>query len=122
MKKIIEKIIKIRNPHFQFDEGVDIVVIISLMVKTLVMFIRPLKYLLMGKNYLFVFMGTGVKIFNTRKVKLGKWVKLEDGVFLGGLGKGNLEIGERSGIGAYSRVEISKCFINLGASHQKLLR
>ena len=114
MKKVIEKIIKLRNSNFKFDDAVDMRMILALLSKTLMMFLRPIKYFVYGNNYLFTFMGKGVTIFNSNKVKLGKWVKIDDGVLLGGLGKGNLEIGERSGIGAYSRVEISQSFNNIG--------
>ena len=114
MKSIIEKIIKRRNAQFKFDDEVDIWVIISLLIKTCFMFLRPIKYLLIGRNYLFSFFGSGVKIFNSKRVKLGKWVKIDDGVLLGGLGKGLLEIGNNSGIGAHSRIEISQSFNNLG--------
>lgn len=115
MKGFLEKIIRKRNPLFKFDEEVDLGVIISLMVSTIIMFLRPLRYLFYGQNYLFSFMGSGVKIFNAKKVKLGRWVKINDHVFLGGLGKGYLEIGNNSGIGAFSRIEISQSFNNVGA-------
>lgn len=114
MKKLIEKIIQLRNSNFQFDSAVDMRMIMALLTKTIIMFLRPVKYFIYGRNYLFSFMGKGVTIFNCNKVKLGKWVKIDDGVLLGGLGKGYLEIGERSGIGAYSRVEISQSFNNIG--------
>lgn len=119
MKRILEKIIRKRNPLFKFDEEIDLGVILSLIITTAFMFFRPVKYLFYGRNYLFSFMGTGVKIFNTKRVKLGKWVKLNDYVFLGGLGKGFLEIGNNSGIGAFSRIEISQSFNNIG-SHIKI--
>ena len=98
MKKVIEKLIQLRNSNFSFDSEVDIRMILSLMFKTIFMGLRPLKYFVYGRNYMFSFIGKSVTISYAHKVKLGKWVKIEEGVLLGGLGKGYLEIGERSGI------------------------
>lgn len=60
------------------------------------------------------FFGKRVSIFNIAQVKLGKWVVIHEGVYLSALGKGTLSIGNNSGIGAYSRVEISQSFHDLG--------
>ena len=114
MKKLIERIIQMRNPSFEFDKEISTGVILSLMFKMVAMSLRPLVYLAIGRFYVFRFFGKGVKLFNSRKIKLGKWVKIDDYVLLGALGKGYLEIGSNSGIGAISSMEISQSFNNLG--------
>ena len=77
--------------------------------------IRSLRLLFFLKIPRFLFLGKGVTFLNIHKIKLGKWVKLDDYVLLSGFGKGLLSIGDRSGIGAFSRVEISTSFNNIGS-------
>jgi len=114
VKKLLQKIIRIRNSEFTFDDDITLGLILMLVCRTTISAIRPLRYLLLGRNYLFSFFGRGVKLFHTKNIKLGKWVKIDDYVFLSGLGRGHLTIGDNSGIGAFSRVEICQSFNNLG--------
>lgn len=116
MKKLLEKIIRFRNPHFKFDEVITSSMILELIWDKLWMLVRSFSYhLIRLKKPGLYFFGTGVSFYNYSNIQLGKWVKLEDQVFLNALGKGQLIIGSNSGIGAYSRVEISQSFNNLGS-------
>ncbi|NNC96172.1 MAG: acyltransferase, partial [Chitinophagales bacterium] len=47
-------------------------------------------------------------------ISFGSWVKLEDYVYLGALGKGKLILGDNVGIGAFSRLIVSTSFNNIG--------
>lgn len=116
MKKIIEKIIQQRNSSFQFDKAVTSQVLVSLLFEKGSYFIRGvIKQLLNFKKPSFLMLGRGVRFFNTRNISFGKWVKLEDAVYLGALGKGKLRLGNNVGIGAYSRLIISTSFNHIGS-------
>lgn len=69
-----------------------------------------MKLLLYFRKPRLLLLGRRVKFFNIQNIKFGKWVKLEDFVFLNALGKGQLEIGDNVSIGAFSRLIISTEF------------
>ncbi len=116
MKTLLEKIIRFRNPNFKFDSAITSSMIIELTWDKSAMFLRSFVYhILRFKQPGFYFFGSGVKFYNRANMQFGKWVKLEDHVFLGALGKGKLTIGSNSGIGAFSRVEISQSFNHIGS-------
>lgn len=89
--------------------------ILSLSFQKAISLIRSLKLLLYLKIPKFLFLGKNVTFLNVHKINLGKWIKLDDYVLLSGLGKGTLNIGDRSGIGAFSRIEVSTSFNNIGS-------
>lgn len=115
MKGLIEKIIQKRNPNFKFDEFVTMWMFVQLVREKGIMLFRGVfRQLMMFKNPKLILIGRGVRFFNTPHISFGKMVKIEDYVFLSGLGKGKLEIGDNSGVGAFSRIEISQSFNNIG--------
>lgn len=115
MKKLIEFIIKRRNPEFKFDDAVSISILLSLFTSKSISLIRSLKLLFWGKFFPFLYLGQNVKFFNIRNIKIGKWVQLGDYTFLSALGKGKLKIGNNVSIGSFSRVIISTSFNNIGS-------
>lgn len=115
LKKIIETIIKKnKNKNFTFDDNLSSYMLLSLMATMFISLIRGLRLLLWFKLPKFLFLGKSVSFYNLPRIKLGKWIMLEDNVFLSALGKGELKIGNGSKIGAYSRLIISTSFNNLG--------
>jgi acetyltransferase-like isoleucine patch superfamily enzyme len=117
MRKIIEKIVHFRNPQFRFDEHITSSMILELMFDKSMMFMRAFMFHVFRlKKPQLLFFGRQVHFYNYRNISLGKWVRLDDWVFLGALGKGKLAIGNNSGIGAFSRIEISQSFNNIGNS------
>jgi len=115
LKTFIQNIIQYRNPNFKFDDAVDTKMILSLSFEKATSLIRSFRLLLFFKIPKFLFLGKNVTFLNIHKINLGKWVKLDDNVLLSGLGKGTLNIGDRTGIGAFSRVEVSTSFNNIGS-------
>jgi len=114
MKALLEKIIQRRNPQFSFDTHISSMVLFALTFEKLKCLLRSTRLLLRMKRPNFLLLGRGVKFFNLRNIRLGKWVKLDDFVYLSALGKGEIRIGNNSGIGAFSRVIISNTFNDMG--------
>lgn len=112
---MIEKLIRVKkNKHFMFDRNITNYMLLSLSFKMLWSVIRSFKLLFWLKVPKFLFLGKSVSFYNLPRIRLGKWIVLEDHVFLSALGKGELKIGDGSKIGAYSRLIISTSFNNLG--------
>lgn len=115
LKVLIEKIIRIKkNKHFVFDDEITSYLLVSLAFNMLIALIRSYRLLFWLKMPRILFLGASVRFYNLRNIKLGKWIVLEDHVFLSALGKGELKIGDGTKIGAFSRLIISTSFNNLG--------
>ena len=115
MKKTLEHIIQLRNPQFQFDEAVTTAILLGLARDKFFSWVRGLKLLFRFRAPRVLLLGRHVRFFNSKNIVLGKYVKLDDHVYLSALGKGKITIGDNSGIGAFSRVIISTSFNNLGS-------
>ncbi len=114
IRNLLVTIVKRKNPHFTLDPAVTSTVILSLAWTKFWSLVRSWKIILYGKIPGLYFFGTGVKLYNARNMKFGKWVQLEDNVYLGALGTAPIELGNNVKIGAYSRVIISTSFNNVG--------
>ena len=114
IKGIISKIIKKKNPNFTFDEVLDTQILGSFFIQKLWSTILSWRILFYGKIPYLLFLGRGVRFFNIKNIVFGKWVQLEDHVFLSALGKSSLELGNNVRIGAFSRLIISTSFNNIG--------
>lgn len=115
MKRLLQTIIKKRNPSFQFDENLSNRTLFNLARNKSFDLLRGVFFLLFHlKKPGLIFVGGAVRCFNSQNIHFGKWVKIDYGVYLSGLGKGKLIIGDSSGIGAYSQLIISTSFNNLG--------
>ncbi len=114
MKNIIVRIIQFRNPKFQFDSSVSNWLIILLIIDKFFYLLRGMRLLFSIRKPNFLLLGQRVRFFNLSGIKLGKWVKLDEGVFLSAMGKGEIRIGDNTGIGAYSRLIISTSFDKIG--------
>ncbi len=115
MKKIIERIIRLRDPEFVLDTATDSRLLFILTFDKTRSLLRGLRLLSAFRKPKFLMLGKGVRFFNIRNISLGRMVKLEDYVFLSGMGKGQLKIGNNSGIGAFSRLVVSTTLNDLGA-------
>jgi acetyltransferase-like isoleucine patch superfamily enzyme len=115
MKRILEKIIQKRNPSFQFDQAVGLGVVVSLFSEKAWYVVRGLKVWLRGRKPRLLMLGKHVRFFNLSHIKWGKWVKLEDYVYLNALGTGDIRLGDSVSIGAYSRIIISTSFNHIGS-------
>ncbi len=114
IKEIITKIVKKKNPGFGFDEALKDKTLVLFSIQKAWSLFRSLRILFYGKVPNFLFLGRGVRFFNVGNIVFGKWVQLEDHVYLSALGKSPITLGNNVRIGAFSRIIISTSFNNLG--------
>lgn len=114
MKKILERIIQTRNSKFQFDEAITTRLIFTMVWEKGFYLLRGLKLLFRFRNPQNLLLGKGVRFFNLTNISFGKWVKLDDYVYLNALGSKRLKLGNNVGIGAFSRLVVATSFNNIG--------
>jgi acetyltransferase-like isoleucine patch superfamily enzyme len=107
---LLEQIIRLKNPAFRFDNNISTAVIVLLFWQKASMKLRAQRLFLFGRKPAGLFLGRGVRFFNLKNIRWGRFVQLEDGVLLHALGSKPLEIGDNVRIGAHSRIVISTTF------------
>lgn len=116
MKTLLEKIIKLRNPAFEFDKSLTNYALFQFIFIQVVSIIRGFRVLLFLKKPSGLLLGKNVSFFNLPAIKWGKFLKIGDKVYLSALGKNGITLGNNVGIGAYSRIIVSTSLNNLGQS------
>jgi acetyltransferase-like isoleucine patch superfamily enzyme len=115
MKQFLEKIIQKRNPAFHFDPHLNTAAILQFAYLQAIGILRSLRLLLYGRSPKLMLCGRGVRFFNISKIHWGKFLKLGDHVYLSGLAREGLFLGNNVGIGAYSRVVVSTSLNDIGS-------
>lgn len=115
MRTLLLHIIRKKNPNFQLDPAVTAGVMISLSWQKFWSLLRAFKLIFFGKLPKWLFLGRGVRFFNIANMRFGRFVQLEDQVYLNALGTQPLELGNNVKIGAYSRLIISTSFNEVGS-------
>lgn len=115
MKSIIEKIIRLRNPHFAFDKNVDLLTIMQFICQTFWGLTRGLKLLLLFRLPKYAMFGRGVRLVNFSRIRFGKYLKLGKHVTLNALGRNGIFLGNNVSIGDFSKVVVSTTFNNIGS-------
>ncbi|MFT6334128.1 MAG: acetyltransferase-like isoleucine patch superfamily enzyme, partial [Halioglobus sp.] len=113
MKSIIQNLIRVRNPRFQFDSELSNYALLKFVWVTMTNIIRGLGVLFYFRNPKGAMFKSGVRFFNLSKIKWGKFLKLGNGVFISSLSKKGIDIGDNVSIGDYSRLVVSTSFNNL---------
>ena len=111
---LTEKVIQWRNPSFHFDPHLRFGVILELCLVKLFSWMRSWKLLFRLRIPNRLFLGRNVSFFGLSNIRFGQWVQLHDNVYISGLGKGKIELGNNVTIGAYSRIITSSSFNNIG--------
>ena len=104
-----------KSPDFQLDEAVTSQVLFELARQRFWNWLRAWRILIHGRIPHMLFLGRGVKFFNFSNIQMGRFVQIGEGAYLSALGKAPLTIGNNVNIGAYSRIEISRTFHDVGA-------
>lgn len=114
MKYVIQRIIQFRNPKFQFDRSITTWELLEFTAVQALCFFRGMKLLFRFKNPKGALFGKGVSLYSPSKLKLGKFVRLGRNVEIHALGKRGVQLGDNTGIGAYSKLVVSGSFKDLG--------
>ncbi|MCG8306834.1 MAG: acyltransferase, partial [Cytophagales bacterium] len=99
MKKIIEKIIRLRNPGFGFDPDLNSGSVIQFLWIQMWNIIRALSMLVYLRNPKWAMFGSSVRMFNLSRIKWGRFLRLGHRVHLSALGKEGITLGNNVGIG-----------------------
>jgi len=114
MRKLVERIVQLRNPNFRLDPALGSLVLLRFVWLQAWSLVRGWKLLLLFKNPRMALLGRGVRLFNSPDIRFGKFMKLGDQVQLSALGKQGIQLGHNVGIGAFSRVVVSTSWNFLG--------
>lgn len=114
MKFLIERIIRrLKNPDFRFDPQLTNYMMTGLLSHSFGMLMRgQLRF--WYRPGCAVMLGRRVRLINVPGMKLGRIVRFEDYCHIAATGTGGIQIGDRSVIGAFSRVIVSSSYNNLG--------
>lgn len=115
MKKLLQKIIRLRNPQFSFDKGLNNFALFQFLFIQGLNLLRGLRLLFFLKNPKGMLLEKQVSFFNLARIKWGRFLKLGSHVHISALGKGEVTLGNSVGIGAYSRIVISTSLYKLGS-------
>jgi acetyltransferase-like isoleucine patch superfamily enzyme len=115
MKKIITRIIQLRNPLFRFDESVPLKHIVELTLRKAFSQLRAYKLLLRLRNPKTLFLDSHVSFEALDNISWGKWVKIGTQTLLSSYGKDSkLILGNNVSIGSFSRFIVSYSFSEVG--------
>lgn len=112
--QVLEKVIRMRNPRFRFHPELNSEAVHSFFWQQMWSLIRGLRWLLLMKNPRMALHGKGVRLYNSRRIRFRRFMKLGDGVLLSALGSEGISLGNNVGIGAYSRLVVSMSFDDPG--------
>ena len=121
MKKLLERWVRRRNPHFTLHPAVGPGVLLSFGLNTARSLLRGTKLWLRGRASGGAMLGQGVRFQYLGLIRFGKFLKTGDHVRFSGLGTEGLTIGDNVSIGAFSQVIVSTSlsepgqFIRLGS-------
>jgi len=82
LKSLIVNIIRQKNPDFKLDDTVSSKLMIELAFKKMIQKMRGAKLLLSFRLPKQIYLGRNVQFFNLSNIKFGKWVQLEDYVYV----------------------------------------
>jgi len=114
MKAFFERLIRLRNPLFRFDESLTIAEILHFAFAQLVALLRGAKLLFRFRNPKRMMAGRGVRFSFLSRVTWGSYFKPGDFVYIAGAGKRGIRIGNNVGIGAFSRVIVATSLNHIG--------
>lgn len=115
---LLVPIIRKRRPGFSPDPELNFALWVSFLWQQLISFLRSWRLLIRGRWPKQLFLGHGARMQHLSKIKLGAWVRLEEGVLICAFGKGLIQIGNQVRIGAYSRLITSTSPGQLGEGIQ----
>ncbi|WP_066437940.1 acyltransferase [Chryseobacterium sp. CCH4-E10] len=114
MKELIERIVKMRNPSFKLDPGLNSGAVIQMFWIQIFNILRGLSVMFFLRNPKGMLLGKRVSFFNLSKIQWGKFLRLGNDVYVSGLGRKGVEFGDNVSIGAFSRIIVSASMNDIG--------
>lgn len=114
MKKLVVKIIKLRNPTFTLDDNLNSGAVLQFIWIQFWSIMRGLRLLLFARNPKGMLLGKRVSFFAISKIKWGKFLRLGNDVYVSALSRHGIEFGDNVSVGAFSRIIVSSSFNNIG--------
>lgn len=114
MKALVQKIIQLRNPNFQFDEHLNSFALLQFIWIQMSCLIRGLRVIFLFKKPKGIMLGKQVRFFNSPKIQWGKFLRLGNSVYVSALGRKGVVFGNNVSIGAYSRIVVSTSLNEIG--------
>ncbi|MFM8833145.1 MAG: acyltransferase, partial [Cytophagales bacterium] len=114
MRQFFQKIIRLRNPAFQFDESLSTSELLKFSWHQFFNLVRGLRLFFVFKNPRAILLGKNVTFFNIAKARWGKFVKLDDHVYISALAREGIVLGDYVSVGAFSRIIVSTSFNHIG--------
>lgn len=111
LKYLVSAIMRRKRPGFNFDPAFSSAALSALVRAKAMDWLRGRKVDLSGT----VFLGRGVRLMHRSNIRLGKWVQLDEYVYISALGRKPVRIGNQVHIGAFSRIVISTTPNHLGS-------
>lgn len=115
MRKLIEFLVRMRNPQFVLSNQMDTKMLMAFAYYTLMSALRACSFLLRGVYAKGMMVGKGVQLRYVHKIKFGSFLKLGNGVQIHALGNRGISIGNNVSIGDMSRVIVSTTLNELGS-------
>ncbi len=114
MKKLVEKLIRSRNPAFRFDPSLSLAIILHFAFKQTIAVLMGSRLWLRFRDPKKMMCGKGVRFFFLSRIRWGRHLKLGDFVYLNATGRKGIILGNNVGIGAYSRLIVATSFNYIG--------
>lgn len=114
MKKIVENIIKLRNPNFHFDQSLNSFALMQFIWIQMSCLLRGLRMVMLFKNPKGMMLGKGVSFFNSPKIQFGKFLRIGNYTYISALSKKGINFGDNVSVGAFSRIIVSTSLNNIG--------
>jgi acetyltransferase-like isoleucine patch superfamily enzyme len=103
-----------KNPDFKIDSNVSTASLFMFAMHKFIGFCRGLRLLFFLRVPRMLFLGSNVTLMGLDKIRFGKIVQIDKHVYLSGIGKQGMTIGNNVWIGAYSSVKVSFSINNIG--------
>lgn len=119
MKTLIQKIVRLRNPHFTLDESLRSADLIQFVWQQLVALLRGGCLWFSLRNPRGMLRGARVQFHYRHRITWGRFLKIGNDVLFSALGRNGIHLGNHVSIGAFSRVIVSTSLNHIG-SHIRL--
>jgi len=107
MKKLLIKLVQLRNPNFTLHHAIDNRILFSFCTSTALQLLRGLRVLWFFRKNKGAMFGSGVSLQYIHKISWGRFLKLGKQIRISALGTDGVHLGNNVSIGSYSSLIVS---------------